>query len=236
MKFRILFLFLIFFIIVRASEDDENETESNDNENDTGDDDDDDDDNSDEKKADYKSTISRINTIDSPNKLNDSYSRPLVRKKKAEYRAETNFKLNQTSKTSSNLRQPEIIHPNNGLSSSTINLISRYPPCKRQFLLNYNRLLRSPNIRLQFYRDLYQLNQSELIPNDCGEGVEKVKLGFRERAVLLKDPFFRAKVEKLMRKRQPIGLAISGPIKYPNDILLDNNVPAKNILTISKQY
>lgn len=124
-----------------------------------------------------------------------------------------------------------------GLSRGTLQMLARLSHCKRQLLLNYRRLLRSPVIRLQFYRDLYQRHQAEYVATGCGEGGdEKVKLGFKERAMLLGDPFFRAKVEKLMRGRQPVGVAINGPVRYPNDIVMDNTQPPQNVLAVTKVY
>ena len=101
-----------------------------------------------------------------------------------------------------------------GLSFGTLKILSTLPNCDQQTLLNYRRLLRNPSIRLQFYRDLYQLKQHNYL-DGCGEGT--VRIGYRERAILLRDPYFRKKVEILM-SRQPIGAAIRGPVYYPNDI------------------
>lgn len=101
-----------------------------------------------------------------------------------------------------------------GLSFGTLKILSTLPNCDQQTLLNYHHLLRNPTIRLQFYRDLYQINQRNYL-DGCGEGM--VRVGHRERAILLRDPYFRKKVEILMT-RQPIGAAIRGPVRYPNDI------------------
>ena len=135
-------------------------------------------------------------------------------------------------------QDPETIDPQTGLSLATLRILARFSPCKRQLLLNYRRLLRSPTIRLQFYRDLYQRHQSKYVKSGCGagDGDGRVKLGYRERAVLLGDPAFRARVEKLMRRRQPIGVAINGPVRYPSDIAMNNTQPPQNFLTITKQY
>lgn len=118
-----------------------------------------------------------------------------------------------------------------GLSFGTLKMLSKLPTCDQQALLNYRRLLRTPSIRLQFYRDLYQLRQGNYV-DGCGEGM--VRIGHRERAILLSDPFFRKKVERLMR-RQPIGAAIRAPVHYPNDIGADQQQGAK-VLTLNKQY
>lgn len=118
-----------------------------------------------------------------------------------------------------------------GLSFGTLKILSQLPNCDQQTLLNYRRLLRTPSIRLQFYRDFYQLSQKNYV-DGCGEGM--VRIGHRERAILLRDPYFRKKVEKLM-SRQPIGAAIRGPVHYPNDIGAGQQQGAK-VLTLSKQY
>lgn len=129
--------------------------------------------------------------------------------------------------------QSEIKHRNNnadikdyntGLSFGTVELISRLPACKRQTLLNYRRLLRNPSIRRQFYRDLYQRHQFDLV-DGCSEG--NVRIGYKERAVLLNDPFFRKRIGKLMRRRS-IESAIRG-----DETNLGNDSREK-ILTISE--
>lgn len=118
-----------------------------------------------------------------------------------------------------------------GLSFRTLKILSKLSNCEQHTLLNYRRLLRTPEIRLQFYRDLYQLRQRNYV-DGCGEGM--VRIGHRERAILLSDPYFRKKIERLM-SRQPIGAAIRGPIQYPNDIGAGQQQGAR-VLTLSKQY
>ena len=126
---------------------------------------------------------------------------------------------------------PYLRDPQTGLSFGTVRILSRLPKCDQQTLLNYRRLLRTPSIRLQFYRDLYQMRQRNYV-DGCGEGM--VRIGHRERAILLHDPYFKKKVERLMAL-QPVGAAIREPVRYPNDIGAPLQQEAKT-LTLSKQY
>lgn len=194
MRFRAMLLLLCLFTFVRASAEDESEADANDNEAASGNEND-----------------KNIKTGDSNESMgSDSLKNANsgINKSSFGYGIENRRRPNPVPKG------PAVVDRRSGLLLATVRRIKSLSPCKRQFLLNCNRLLRSPNIRLQFYRDLFQRLQSELIPTQCGEGDESVKLGFRERAVLLNDPCFRAKVEHLM-KRQPIGLAIRGPKANP---------------------
>jgi hypothetical protein len=118
-----------------------------------------------------------------------------------------------------------------GLSYGTLKILSTLPSCDQQTLLNYRRLLRNPLIRLQFYRDLYQWKQRNYV-DGCGEGM--VKIGHRERAILLRDPYFREKIELLMA-RQPIGAALRGPLHYPTDIGATTQ-PLDPVLILNKSY
>lgn len=182
-------------------------------------------------------TESNTNSSDSSNKTPSNNPSASVYTNTFNSNSETKrgSSANQNTNFSAPLEDPGAIDPKTGLSLGTLQIIYGLSPCKRQLLINYRRLLRSPTIRLQFYRDLYQRYQAEHVATGCGEGGEKIMLGFKERAVLLGDPFFRAKVKKLMR-RQPMGVAINGPSRYPNDITMDNTQPLQNTLTITKQY
>jgi hypothetical protein len=88
-----------------------------------------------------------------------------------------------------------------GLSLGTVNLISRLPRCKQNVLLNYRHLLQRPAVRMQFFRDLYQREQKNAV-RGCGE------LLYRDRAMLLRDPYFRRQVYKMMKKRSSMSAAI----------------------------
>ena len=103
---------------------------------------------------------------------------------------------------------PNIRDSRTGLSLQTLRQISNLPTCTQQTLTNYRRLLKKPSIRLQFYRDLYQRHQFNNL-DECAEG--SVRIGYRERNILMDDPYFRRHVEFMMKK-QPISAAISGPI------------------------
>ena len=230
MKFSLIYIFLLTGLLtaVRASNDDGSEAENKDedevNDNDTS--------------TNNDAETNESSTTNTPYTHKASYH-PKTLKRNPRLNnsiANTNQNIATTRATFPLLEDRESIDPKTGLSVGTLRLLARISPCKRQLLLDHRRLLRSPTIRLQFYRDLYQRHQFEHVAAGCGEGDGRVKLGFKERAVLLGDPFFRAKVKKLMRGRQPIGVAINGPVRYPNDIVLDNTQPRQNILTITKQY
>lgn len=249
MKF-ILFLIFLFALTVnvRASSDDGNETDSN-NSGDTNDSSDtvnnsDDSSNTSSTSNNSNSNDATNSTDSNTNNNNNSSTRntniPVNPVRKINRNTNTTNYNRNTYNNNNNYNSPrqdfEAVDPETGLTFGTLRLLSRLSPCKRQLLTNYRRLLRSPTIRLQFYRDLYQRHQSERVRTGCGEGDGTVKLGYRERAVLLGDPGFRARVEKMMRRRQPIGVALNGPVRYPNDIIMDNTQPTQNVLTISKQY
>ena len=246
MKFILFLIFLFVFTVnVRASSDDGNVTDSN-----SGDSNDSSDTANNTTSQDSSNTSSTSNNSSDANNSTDSntnsnnnsstrntnipVNNPV---RKINRNTNTNYNNSSTYNNYNSPRQDyEAIDPETGLTFGTLRILSRLSPCKRQLLTNYRRLLRSPTIRLQFYRDLYQRHQSERVRTGCGDGDGTVKLGYRERAVLLGDPGFRARVEKMMRQRQPVGVALNGPVRYPNDIVMDNTQPTQNVLTISKQY
>ena len=72
---------------------------------------------------------------------------------------------------------------------------------EQNVLLNYRHLLQRPAVRMQFFRDLYQREQKNAV-RGCGE------LLYRDRAMLLRDPYFRREVYKMMKKRSSMSAAI----------------------------
>lgn len=181
----------------------------------------------------------RYNRYDNSNRLNNRSDRGI--RNNASYRNDNNInyprdnrQANYTSNYDDGGIDLNLRNPRTGLSYKTTQNISKYPSCTQNVLLDYRQLLRNPTIRLQFFRDLYQMKQSNEV-DGCSDGT--VDIGFKERRVLLRDPYFRKHVEFLMKKK-PIGAVIRGPVAMNNDVGGNNAViapPGTRILTINRQ-
>lgn len=243
--FVMLFMIILMITVIKAEyyEDDEeineNDTVEDLNKDSTPD--------SDENKS-SKSKLIRTNSYNDSSKNSRNTSNT-----QNNSRSHINNKNNGSSNYNQNIRNTRNIHRkpdinnNNpadrtiddvrddqtGLSYRTVRIISTLPPCQNKLLINYRRLLRSPDIRLQFFRDLYQLKQKNYLEGCEGDDA-MIEIGSRERRILMKDKYFRRQVEFLMSKRA-VGAAIRGPTHYPNDIDNLNSSRGTRILTITKQ-